>query len=247
MKASPVQEVCLTFAGVTAGTVLISVLGAAAPLDGYVQLAVAGLFMWTAVHMSQREPDGLARFGLSLGGLLDSPEEQAVGVRATIVDLARALARATPPALRELGAAIVVAAVIFPPFVAGFYVFHSPGRAFTPHLPDHFASYLLSQLVVVGLPEEALFRGYFMGRLSDHFPTRTRVLGAQLALPALLGQAALFSLIHVAVDPRPARLAVFFPGLLFGWLRARRGGIGASAALHACCNLLSDVLVRGWL
>ena len=51
----------------------------------------------------------------------------------------------------------------------------------------------------------------------------------------------------VAVDLQPARLAVFFPALLFGWLRALRGGIGAPAALHVLCNLLSDLLARSWL
>jgi hypothetical protein len=60
-------------------------------------------------------------------------------------------------------------------------------------------------------------------------------------------QALLFALIHFAVDLNPARLAVFFPALLFGWLRALRGGIGAAAAFHASCNLLSEVLVRSWL
>ena len=42
-------------------------------------------------------------------------------------------------------------------------------------------------------------------------------------------------------------VAVFFPGLLFGWLRARRGGIGAAIAVHALSNVLAELLVRGWL
>ena len=35
--------------------------------------------------------------------------------------------------------------------------------------------------------------------------------------------------------------------LLFGLIRARRGGIGAALVFHALCNLLSEVLTRGWL
>ena len=34
----------------------------------------------------------------------------------------------------------------------------------------------------------------------------------------------------LATEPHPAKLATFFPGLLFGWLRAWRGGIGAAIA-----------------
>lgn len=247
MRTSPGLEVCLTFAAITAATVLISLVGARPPLDEYVQLAVAGLFLWTAVHFSQRQPDGLARYGLRLGGLLDPPEQAPEGLGASLADLLRALLRAAPEALRELGAGLMVAALVFPPFVVGFYWFNAPSRAFELRLPDQLGSYLLSQMVMVGLPEEALFRGYFQGRLSEQFQGRVRLLGASLSVSALLAQASLFALIHFAVDPRPARLAVFFPGLLFGWLRARRGGIGAAVVVHGLSNLLSDVLARSWL
>jgi membrane protease YdiL (CAAX protease family) len=59
---------------------------------------------------------------------------------------------------------------------------------------------------------------------------------------ALVVSSALFAVSHVAVIPNPQRLAVFFPALLFGWMRARTGSIAAGAAFHALCNLLSDVL-----
>ena len=76
---------------------------------------------------------------------------------------------------------------------------------------------------------------------------RVSVLGVELAPGAWLLQAALFALVHFLVEPHPARLAVFFPGLLFGWLRARRGGVGAAIALHAMSNLYSEILARSWL
>jgi membrane protease YdiL (CAAX protease family) len=74
-----------------------------------------------------------------------------------------------------------------------------------------------------------------------------RLLGVTLSMRAWLLQAALFALIHVTVEPFPARLVVFFPALLFGWVRQKRGGIGAALALHAASNLLGDLLARGWL
>ena len=142
---------------------------------------------------------------------------------------------------------LAVAAVVFPPFVLGFYLFHRPTHAFSLQLPDSLASYALTQLLVVALPEEALFRGYIQGRLGEPFTRRVRVLGAELSPAAVSIQALLFALIHFAVDLHPYRLAVFFPALAFAWLRERRGGIGAPAAFHALCNLFSDVLVRSWL
>jgi uncharacterized protein len=64
-------------------------------------------------------------------------------------------------------------------------------------------------------------------------------------VPALVAQAALFAVVHLATEAHVEKLAVFFPGLLFGWMRARRGGIGASIALHALSNVLAYVLTSG--
>ena len=101
--------------------------------------------------------------------------------------------------------------------------------------------------VVIALPEEAFFRGYLQTSLSDLAKTRVVVLGVELSPGPWLLQAALFALIHFVVEPHAARLAVFFPGLLFGWVRSWRGGIGAAIALHAMSNLYSEILARSWL
>jgi len=140
-----------------------------------------------------------------------------------------------------------VALITFPPFIVGFFFWNAPEQAFSFGLPNAPLSFILAQLLIVALPEEALFRGYFQTRLSDIWPHKTGTLGAPIHVAALVTQAALFALIHFVVDPNPGRLAVFFPGLIFGWMRARRGGIGAAVAYHALCNLLSDILYRGWL
>lgn len=241
------REVASTFALVTLATLAISAAGRWPAVGEHVPVLVGALFLWTAIHMAQRQPAGLARYGLRLGGLLEPPAQAPSGMWESLRDLGSALGRAAPIAARELGAALLVAAVVFPPFVLGFYGWHTPERPFALQLPDELGSYLLSQLLVVALPEEALFRGYVQGRMSERFARRTRVLGVDLSLPALGLQALLFALIHMAVDLNPLRLAVFFPALLFGWVREWRGGIGAAAALHALCNLLSDVLGRSWL
>ena len=57
----------------------------------------------------------------------------------------------------------------------------------------------------------------------------------------------LFAAVHFVAIHHPARLAVFFPGLLFGVLRAWRGGVGAAIVFHALSKVYSDLLVRGWL
>jgi len=108
-------------------------------------------------------------------------------------------------------------------------------------LPRDFIWLALSQIVVVAVPEELFFRGYLMGRFEERWPSRRRLLGAPVGWPLLLSSA-LFALGHVLVDFDLQRLAVFFPGLAFGWMRARTGSIAAGALFHALCNLLSEVL-----
>lgn len=244
----PAAEVAAVFGAVTLATVALSHAGGALPwFAEYVHLAVAILFLWTALHMAQRQPDGTRRYGLALGGVLDPPDAPPAGPLGGLVDLGKALAGALPSALRESAVALALAALIFPPFVVAFYVWHAPRHAFTLALPEEPASYALAQVLLIALPEEALFRGYFMGRLGDAFPRRVRVLRASLSPAALVGSSVLFALIHYAVDLNPVRLAVFFPALAFGWLTALRGGIGAATVFHALSNLLSDILVRSWL
>jgi membrane protease YdiL (CAAX protease family) len=57
---------------------------------------------------------------------------------------------------------------------------------------------------------------------------------------------AVFALGHLATELNPNRLAVFFPALLFGWLRSRTRGVGASITLHALCNLFASYLARSY-
>jgi hypothetical protein len=111
--------------------------------------------------------------------------------------------------------------------------------------PLHLANELAAQVVIVALPEEAFYRGYLQSRFEDAWPSRGRLFGAPVG-PAILVTSAVFALGHVATIRDPGRLAVFFPSLAFGWLRARTGGVGAPIAFHALCNLFSESLMRGY-
>jgi membrane protease YdiL (CAAX protease family) len=104
---------------------------------------------------------------------------------------------------------------------------------------------VLGQFLVIALPEEAFYRGYLQTRLDEAWPPRLRVLGTYVG-PGLVVTSVVFALGHVATELHPDRLAVFFPSLLFGWMRARRRGIGAPAAFHALCNLFASYLARSY-
>jgi len=213
-------------------------------LGQYVHLIVAAIFLLTAIRLTRRDPE---HFGLALGGLLEPPTDERAAGPLGLFDLGRALVAALPSSLRETAVAIVVAAIVFPLYGVGYYFFAEPARDFQLTLPPNLINLALAQLLVVALPEEAFFRGYVQSGLSDVEARRVRILGVELAPSAWLLQAALFAAIHFLVEPYPSRLAVFFPALLFGWVRAWRGGIGAAIALHAMSNLYSEILARSWL
>jgi membrane protease YdiL (CAAX protease family) len=101
---------------------------------------------------------------------------------------------------------------------------------------------IVTQLLVVALPEELFYRGFMQTAWSKtRAGGRTRrVLGAELG-PGFLRTQLLFALGHLVVL-QPWRLATFFPGLLFGWLRARTGGLAAPVLFHALSNLLMMTL-----
>ncbi|MBM4352438.1 MAG: CPBP family intramembrane metalloprotease [Deltaproteobacteria bacterium] len=104
-------------------------------------------------------------------------------------------------------------------------------------------SFLLIQVLLVALPEELFYRGYLQTRLRQLLGRRFVLFGGDVG-PAVLISSAVFAVGHVLSIPSPTRLAVFFPSLLFGWLRDRTGGLTAPIAVHVLSNLLLAVLTR---
>jgi membrane protease YdiL (CAAX protease family) len=102
-----------------------------------------------------------------------------------------------------------------------------------------------AQLVMVAIPEEWFYRGFVQKRLHEAWSGRRRILGVELGWGWVVSSA-LFAIGHLVLDPRPSRLAVFFPSLLFGWMRAKTGSILSSALFHAACNVWIQGLTYVW-
>jgi membrane protease YdiL (CAAX protease family) len=160
--------------------------------------------------------------------------------------------------LRGARFALLVCAVVFPLFLGIFWGYgvllpHLPAwlagnvapYAGAPaprfRLPDRFALLALVQLLVVALPEELFYRGWMQTTWAASDPARrVRVLGASLGAGFLWTQA-LFALGHLVI-PEAWRLGTFFPGLVFGWVRERSGGLAAPILVHALSNLFIATL-----
>jgi membrane protease YdiL (CAAX protease family) len=224
---------------------LVEALGAAAVVTGivtavstflpdrFVATAVAAVFLAATWAFVWRLDDkrvvasGLALGGIVLPGTLAKPE------------LLRSVVKA-------LGWAALFAAVTFVPFYFGWQKYWHPHGTFRLRVNElELLNEVAGQLVIIALPEEAFYRGYLQSRLDDALPWKARILGAAIG-PSLVITSLVFALGHFATIREPARLAVFFPSLVFGWLRARTGGIGAGVAFHASCTIFSELLGKGF-
>lgn len=200
--------------------------------DKYAATAVGLVFLAaTYLLVLRRDEAVIQRFGLSMGGLL---EPSPLSLRRLLRDGGRACAYA-------LGLSLL----IFPFFWYGYRLYWHVRAPFVFRLPGSPLDEIAGQFLVIALPEEAFFRGYLQTALDGAFPSKKKILGAELGLGWLIS-AAIFAVGHVLTTPHPARLAVFFPALVFGWLRARTGGVGAGTLFHAMCNLFSAALSRGY-
>jgi membrane protease YdiL (CAAX protease family) len=193
---------------------------------GLVFIVAVWRFVWS------KDDARVRQMGVQLGGLM---LHQPLSVPTLLRDGARALAWAS-----------ACSAVVFVPYYFGWRAWWHPQHAFSIDFrPVPIANDALGQLLLVALPEEAFYRGYLQSRIDEAFTKRVNVLGATLG-PGLLISSLVFAVGHYVTVPVPARFAVFFPSLLFGWLRARTGGIGAPLAFHAACNVFSELLGRAY-
>jgi membrane protease YdiL (CAAX protease family) len=142
-------------------------------------------------------------------------------------------------------------AVIAPVFVLGYQLWlghllargHGgapPGLTFHLRVPVGYGwTNVIDELFVTALPEEFFYRGWLQARLKQVWPNGARIAGVVVG-PAFLLTAALFAVGHLAIFSA-SRLLVFFPALLFGWLRERTGTVLGSTIFHAGCNILAKV------
>lgn len=192
-----------------------------------------GLAFLTATYwlvLRSDDPQVIRAHGLSLGGLLEpAPLEP----RRLLRDVGHAVV-----------AALLAAAVIYPFFWLGFRLWWKV-ETFSPAPALPVLGRAFEEMLAVALPEEAFYRGYLQSSLDRSLPRRVSFLGARLG-PSVLLTSAIFATGHLLTEVNPARLAVFFPSLVFGFLRAQTGGIGAAVLFHAMCNVLSWYLLQSY-
>lgn len=152
------------------------------------------------------------------------------------------------PAPRKTGAVLLAVVVIVLPLFGLAYLAYwgwGQGRPVTPTLLPSLGQLVWYQMVYVGFPEELFFRGYLQQRFDMVTGRPHRLLGAPWGTGLVMANL-LFTAGHVLITGNVARLDVFFPGLLFGWLLARTGALIAPVVFHGLCNVLLFTL-QAWV
>jgi membrane protease YdiL (CAAX protease family) len=237
-RSRDVRHAFIACALACAGVAALAALGRAVPfVDRNLGALVAVVFLYLPVFFAWKRGEDLIAYGF----------------------------RAAPVG-RGLALGVGASLILFPLFAVGFALFYDvvcrPGQAawlgqlappgmcgrwqgwsglHAPPLGLDFLELAFIQVVVIALPEELFFRGFVHEMLERALPPRRRLLGGGLGW-ALVLSSALFAVSHLAAGFDPRRLSVFFPGLLFGWMRSATGSVLAGTVAHAASNLLIRVL-----
>ncbi len=143
----------------------------------------------------------------------------------------------------DVGFGLLLCAITFIPFAVGHHFFWTQffHLHFGFHWPPRVFNMVATHFLGVALPEEVFYRGFIQPRMALAFPRRIRIFGADCGWEIPL-TSAFFAIGHFAGEYDPLRLGPFFPGLLFGWLRARTGTVYGAVTYHALSNIFSEFL-----
>lgn len=135
---------------------------------------------------------------------------------------------------------LIAAVLIFPPLEIlnryfQDYVFHVH---YVGGNYNNLAQYALFQFLMVAIPEEFFYRGYLQPQFNKIWGKPYRFLGIELGF-GFIFTCFIFALSHSLITFQWWHFAIFFPSLVFGWLREKTGAITAGALFHALSNIYS--------
>jgi membrane protease YdiL (CAAX protease family) len=206
----PVREGVLLWVAVLAALALSRLL----PVPGLTGALAVGLFLWAPLRLLERRGQDAHDAGWRFDRLKQDLA-WALGTCAVVLPLFVTCFFQFPAWLSDLPQPL---RVLLAPYAGGVSLH-----------PIRWSLDLLGQIAgnaAVAFSEEFFYRGY----LTLRFEERLR------PIPAALLAAALFALGHL-LTPAPFRLLVFFPALLFAFLRNRTHTIIGAAVTHWVFNV----------
>lgn len=151
--------------------------------------------------------------------------------------------------LKSILVFLIAAVIVFPFFWIAAHlwqkiIYHSDFAGFS--LMPNFWKAAVFQLIMIALPEEFFFRGYMQSALNNIFSRKWRILGADLGWGWII-TAVIFAVSHSFVVLQWWHFAIFFPALLFGYLRERTGSITAPILFHGTSNIVMALIAHMYI
>ncbi len=132
--------------------------------------------------------------------------------------------------------------VIFPPFLGLNHLYQTVffQRSLVLVPPPLDLTFIAVQFLLIAFPEELFFRGYLQPLIAKRTPGilgpfGIRALSIGWAVPIT---SFFFALSHSLITLRWWHFAIFFPSLVFGWLREKTGGLVAPILFHGVSNVI---------
>ena len=147
--------------------------------------------------------------------------------------------------LKAFGLNVRVNLLLWGFFIPLYHIWHGQiapalfgwkAHTFSAVLPNQLWMIVLYHFFFVAIPEEFFYRGYFQTRLNEVFDRKWRIFGTDMG-PSTLWTALFFAFGHSIVLFQWWHFAIFFPSLLFSWVREKSNSTLPGAMLHACCNI----------
>lgn len=129
---------------------------------------------------------------------------------------------------------------IFPLVVLGNHFYQKVIFGNPYHMGESriWMQYALTQFVLVAFPEEFFFRGYLQEEFQKFFPAQFKLFGVPFG-KGIIYLSLLFAVSHSLITLQWWHVFIFFPSLVFSWLKERTGAIWASTGFHFACNMFA--------
>lgn len=149
--------------------------------------------------------------------------------------------------VRDLLLYIVVSLMVFFPYALGAHFYETLlfGKSWQGLKLAGFWLYFFNQIVLVALPEEIFFRGFMEDALTQALPPKSKFLGAPFGW-AMVVNGLIFAFSHSLIAFQWWHFSIFFPSLLFSWLRQKTKTIWVAALFHASCNCVAWLIINSY-
>jgi membrane protease YdiL (CAAX protease family) len=131
--------------------------------------------------------------------------------------------------------AFIILSIYIIAYTSYFYIFSLSKHKqilISLKFPEFIVTYCIAQIFTIALPEELFYRAFLQSSLMRLWPTTAAIIATN----------AIFALAHVVGNGDLARLATFFPGLVFSYFVLKNKSIFSAVLFHALCNLVALIL-----